>query len=72
MDGVAPPVCVLGVAHYRVEFADLVREEIARRNPAAVAVELPSTVETAVERAIRRLPRLSVVGGPAFSTRATA
>jgi hypothetical protein len=61
MDGVGPPVSVLGVAHYRVEFADLVREEIARLKPAAIAVELPSTVETAVERAIRRLPRLSVV-----------
>jgi hypothetical protein len=61
MDGVGPHVCVLGVTHYRVEFADQVREEIARRNPAAIAVELPSTVETAVERAIRRLPRLSVV-----------
>jgi hypothetical protein len=61
MDGASPPVSVLGVAHYRVEFADLVREEIARRKPAAIAVELPSTVEGAVERAIRRLPRLSVV-----------
>jgi hypothetical protein len=61
MDSATPPVAVLGVAHYRVEFADLVREEIARLRPAGIAVELPSTIEAAVERAIRRLPRLSVV-----------
>jgi len=57
----ASPVSVLGVAHYRLEFADLVREEIARLRPAAIAVELPSTIEAAVQRAVRRLPRLSVV-----------
>ena len=61
MDDARHPVTVLGVAHYRVEFADLVREEIARLKPAAIAVELPSTIEGAVQRATRRLPRLSVV-----------
>jgi hypothetical protein len=61
LDRRSDPVSVLGVAHYRVEFADLVREEIARLGPSAIAVELPSTVEAAVARAIRRLPRLSIV-----------
>ncbi|HYB12701.1 MAG TPA: hypothetical protein VEG67_04475 [Myxococcota bacterium] len=61
MAAAAQLVTVLGVAHYRVEFADLVRQEIARLRPAAIAVELPSTIEAAVRRAIRRLPRLSVV-----------
>lgn len=58
-DGAA--VHVLGVAHYRVEFADRVREAVERLRPAALAVELPSTLEAAVRRAVRRLPELSVV-----------
>lgn len=52
---------VLGIAHYRVEFASVVRSTIARLRPAAIAVELPSTLESAVRRAVRRLPELSVV-----------
>lgn len=57
----AAAVEILGVAHYRVEFADAVRESVARLAPAAIAVELPSTLEEPVLRAVRRLPQLSVV-----------
>jgi hypothetical protein len=56
-----------GIAHYRVEFADAVREAIHRLRPAALAVELPSTLEKSVLRAVRRLPELSVV---LYTTRA--
>jgi len=57
----ASPVTVLGVAHYRLEFADLVREDTLFPYTTLFRSELPSTLEAAVQRAVRRLPRLSVV-----------
>lgn len=54
-------VTIVGVAHYRVELADVVRRTISELAPAAVAVELPSTLQPAVMQAVRRLPLLSVV-----------
>ena len=52
---------LLPVVHYRMEFAALVRQVILERRPAAVAVELPQTLEDAFLKAVARLPRLSVV-----------
>ncbi len=61
MDDPSERLTIVGVAHYRVELADVVRRVISERAPAAVAVELPSTLQTAVLQAVRRLPLLSVV-----------
>jgi hypothetical protein len=52
---------LLPVVHYRMEFAALARQVILRHRPAAVAVELPQTLEDAFLKAVARLPRLSVV-----------
>ena len=43
-----------------MEFAIAVRD-ILRDRPQVVAVELPSTLEDAYLRAIRRLPQISVI-----------
>ncbi len=45
----------------RLEFAALLREELLREKPAVVAVELPVTLEEVYQRAISRLPELSVI-----------
>jgi hypothetical protein len=61
------PVIVRGrlrifpVVHYRMEFASALRKDLLSRRPAAVAVELPGTLEEAFKKAVGRLPRLSVV-----------
>jgi hypothetical protein len=52
---------LLPVVHYRMEFASAVRKELLARRPAAVAVELPSTLEGPFLKAVARLPRLSVI-----------
>jgi hypothetical protein len=52
---------VFPVVHYRMEFAWAVRREILDRRPAAVAVDLPRTLEQPFLRAVDRLPRLSVL-----------
>jgi hypothetical protein len=63
----APPgiqqgrLLILPVVHYRMEFASLVRQVLLERKPAAVAVELPQTLEEPFLKAVERLPRLSVV-----------
>ena len=49
------------VVHYRMEFASAVRRELLARRPAAVAVELPDTLEQPFMKAVARLPRLSVL-----------
>ena len=49
------------VAPGRLEFAALLRQELLREKPAVVAVELPVTLEKVYERAISRLPELSVI-----------
>ena len=51
----------LPILHYRMEFAQLVRMAVARVEPDAVAVELPTTLEVPFLRAIRRLPQISVL-----------
>lgn len=57
----APGVRLLPVAHDRVEAAVVVRAVLAALDPAAVAVELPTTVAQAARRAAARLPRVSIV-----------
>ncbi len=52
---------IFPVVHYRLEFASAVRRALLERRPAAVAVELPRTLEDAFLKAVGRLPRLSVV-----------
>ena len=55
------PIHALPVLHYRMEFAQLVRMAFNHLLPDAVAIELPSTVEAAFIRAVRRLPEISVI-----------
>src|SRR5689334_8627886 len=52
------------VAPGRLEFAIEVRQAILRDRPQVVAVELPSTLQQAWIRAIRRLPEISVLVYP--------
>src|SRR5260370_42511780 len=59
------------ILHGSLPFAVAVRDIFLRERPDCVAVELPETLEAPVERAVRRLPLLSVVRyelseGPAF------
>jgi hypothetical protein len=59
------------ILHGSLPFAVAVRETFLRERPDCVAVELPSTLEGPVGRAVRRLPLLSVLKyelseGPAF------
>lgn len=58
---VAPGVRVLPVVHDRVDLAAVVRGVLAGLDPAGVAVELPTTLAQAAERAVARLPRISLV-----------
>ena len=52
---------ILPVIHERVEFADAVRLALESERPAAVAVELPSSLQEYAERAVLRLPKMSVM-----------
>ena len=45
----------------RLEFAWRVRRYLLEQRPAVVAVELPSSLETAYRRALERLPQMSVI-----------
>lgn len=56
-----PGVRLLPVLHERVDLAAVVRAALEALQPAVVAVELPSTLETAALAAVRRLPRITVV-----------
>ena len=49
------------ILHGSLPFALAVREVFLRERPDCVAVELPETLSTSVDRAVRRLPLLSVV-----------
>lgn len=51
----------LPVLHYRMEFAQLVRQAFARLKPDAIAIELPPTLEQPFLRAVRRLPQISLL-----------
>ena len=51
----------LPICHYRIEFAQLVRQAIDELRPEAIAVELPATLEEKIQQGIGRLPFLSVL-----------
>lgn len=61
LDEPIPGVRLLPVVHDRVDLASIVRAAIQDLDPAALAVELPTTLQDAVTRAVRRLPRISLV-----------
>lgn len=52
---------ILPILHDRVDVAGWVRRRLDELDPAGVAVELPTTLAEAVRKAVRRLPRISVV-----------
>lgn len=54
-------VRVLPVVHERLDMAVVVRRVLEALDPAGIAVELPTTLESAVTRAVNRLPKLSLV-----------
>ncbi|MDX1502804.1 MAG: hypothetical protein R3325_10615 [Thermoanaerobaculia bacterium] len=56
-----PGLHLLPVVHERIEMAAVVRAACDALDPRAVAVELPTTVAEAVGRAVRRLPRISLL-----------
>ena len=57
----APGVRLLPVVHDRVELAALARAVLDALDPPAVAVELPTPLREAAEKAVARLPRISIV-----------
>ena len=56
-----PGIRVMPVLHERVDLAPVVRAVLGELEPAAVAVELPTTLAAAAEQAVARLPMISVV-----------
>jgi hypothetical protein len=58
---VVPGIRLLPILHERVDFAALVRGALDELRPAAIAVELPTTLAEPVTRAVGRLPRISVI-----------
>ncbi len=56
-----PGIRVLPVLHERIDLAPVVRRVLATLKPAAVAVELPTTLADAASKAVARLPKISVV-----------
>jgi len=65
LDALAPEalagVRLLPVIHDRVDMASVVRAVLQELEPAGVAVELPTTLRETVLRAVRRLPKISLV-----------
>ena len=56
-----PGIRVMPVLHERVDLASVVRMVLDDLRPAAVAVELPTTLAEAAEAAVVRLPKVSAV-----------
>ena len=56
-----PGIRVLPVVHERIELAAVVRAALEQLDPAAVAVELPTTLAETASRAARRLPAISLI-----------
>ncbi len=56
-----PGIRILPVLHERLDLAALTRAVLDSADPAAVAVELPTTLAEVVARAVRRLPKLSLL-----------
>jgi len=65
IDVIAPEavsgVRVMPVLHERIDLAPVVRQTLEVLQPRAVAVELPTTLADTAEKAVARLPRVSVV-----------
>jgi hypothetical protein len=57
----APGIRILPVVHERIELAAVVRAVLDGLDPAAVAVELPTTLTEVARRAVGRLPRISLI-----------
>jgi len=55
------PLRIVPVCHDRMEFAEAVRQAIRHFRPQAVAVEMPPALGEAFQRAVDRLPYLSVL-----------
>lgn len=55
------PVHALPVLHYTMEFASLVRRAVDRLMPDCIAIELPPTLQSYFQRAVNRLPEISVL-----------
>lgn len=55
------PLRIVPVVHYKMEFARAVRDAVEQFRPGAVAVELPPSLGDAFQKAVARLPYLSVV-----------
>jgi hypothetical protein len=58
---VAPRIRLLPIVHERVDLAAVVRMVLQRVQPAAVAVELPTTLAELTARAVARLPEISLL-----------
>lgn len=58
---VAPGVHLFPVVHDRLDLASVVRGVLDQLQPAGVAVELPNGLAEVVSRAVRRLPKVSLV-----------
>ncbi len=56
-----PGTRILPVVHERVDLAWVVRRILEALQPAAVALELPTTLAAVAEQAVARLPKMSVV-----------
>ena len=54
-------ITLIGVLHYRVEFAVLVRTVIEQEQPDCICVELPYALRNEVTAGLRRLPYHSVI-----------
>jgi len=65
IDVIAPEavsgIRIMPVLHERVDLAPVVRRVCETLRPAAVAVELPTTLTDAASKAVARLPKISVV-----------
>lgn len=56
-----PGLRLIPVVHDHVECTPVLRAALDRLDPGIVAVELPTTLEAAAIRAVRRLPRISLI-----------
>ncbi|MGB6639764.1 MAG: hypothetical protein WBG67_03230, partial [Thermoanaerobaculia bacterium] len=65
LDALAPEAAtgirMLPVVHERLEMTAVVRAVLDQLEPTGVALELPTTLAETVSRAVRRLPRISII-----------
>ena len=58
---VVPRIRLLPIVHERVDLAAVVHIVLERAHPSAIAVELPTTLADLCDRAVRRLPQISLL-----------